>query len=148
MARRKSTTKRRSRRRKTFNVTNAAQTLILANIYSRAVFKVNLPTFLGIRKDFSHGMTAGNNSDEIPLMEMFDAAMGGSGGQNPMWVKNVGGIGATLAKNAKSNAREIVGATIVVPIAFKLGKKLMTKAGVTRGVNRTLDYVGMKEVRV
>lgn len=148
MARRKSSTKRRSRRRKTFNVTNAAQTLILANIYSRGMFKVNLPTFLGIRKDFSHGMTGGNNSDEITVMEIFDAAMGGTGGQNPHWVKNYGGIGATIAKNARANARDMVSATIFVPIAFKLGKKLAQKAGVTKGINRTLDFVDMKEVRV
>jgi hypothetical protein len=148
MARRKQTTKRRTRRKQRFNVLNAAQTLTLASIYTRGVFNVNIPTFLGLRKDFSHGMTAGNNSDEITLMELFDAAMGGSGGQNPLYAANYGGITGTLANNAKKNARQMVVATITVPIAFKLAKKLMGKAGVTRGINRTLDMVDLKEVRV
>lgn len=149
MARRRTTTtKRRTRRKTKLNVMNSAQALVLASIYTRGVFNVNIPTFLGLRKDFSGGMTAGNNSNEITLGEIFNAAMGGSGGQSASYAQAHGGITGTLVKNAKENGREMIVATVAVPIAFKLAKKALSRAGVSRGINKTLDFMDLKEVRV
>jgi len=108
---------------------------------------VNLPTFLGIRQDFSHGMTAGNNSDEITVRELFDSLMGGTGGQGTAFAQTHGGIPGTLKKNAMKNAGMIAAAVIVTPIMFKVGTKLLRKPILTPA-NRLLKSAGLTGVKV
>lgn len=52
-----------------------------------------------------------------------------------------------MKENVMANWTSMLGTAIVVPVAFKLGKKVMTKAGVSRGVNKVFDVAGLKEVR-
>ena len=52
-----------------------------------------------------------------------------------------------MRENVMANGLNMLGTAIVVPIAFKVAKKVATKAGVARGVNKVFDVAGLKEVR-
>jgi len=107
---------------------------------------VNLPTFLGLRQDFGHGWTAGNNSNEITAREIFDAAMGGSGGASAGW-QSKGGLPALMKYNARKNVGMIAMAVIATPIMFKVGTKLLRKPILTPA-NRLLKSAGLTGVKV
>jgi len=108
---------------------------------------VNLPTALGLRQDFGGGMTAGNNSNEVTIRELFDAAMGGSGGVGSSYAAVHGGIPSILKANAKKNAGMIAMAVIATPIMFKVGTKLLRKPILTPA-NRLLKSAGITGVKV
>lgn len=107
---------------------------------------VNLPTFVGLRKDFEGGWTSGNNSNEITAKEILDAAMGGSGGASQMW-QGKGGLPALMKYNVKQNAGMIAAAVILTPIMFKVGTKLLRKPILTPA-NRLLKSAGITGVKV
>ena len=121
--------KRRSRK-KTTNLATIAQQVLIANMLSESVMGVDIATFAGLRQDFAGGYSAGNNSDELTAREIFNAITGmGSdgifhGSDNSRWQ---GGVGQVLASNAKKNVGRILFATVVVPILFKSGSKLLAK---------------------
>ncbi len=151
MARRKSKAKARSRSRKSaFNLTNAAQTLIVANGVSMAMFRTDLPTFLGLAQNFQGGYNAGNNSNELTAKELFSGLTGmGSDGINhgkdgKQWA---GGIPQVLKSNLKAQIPLLLTVTVGVPIAFKFGKKLLAKP-IINPLNRTLKMAGVKGVKV
>jgi len=107
---------------------------------------VDLPTFVGLRQNFSGGWTAGNNSNEITAKEILDAAMGGSGGASQGWQAK-GGLPALMKYNLKKNAGMIAAAVIVTPIMFKVGSKLLRKPILTPA-NRLLKSAGITGVKV
>jgi len=147
MARRKNSRKRTTRRKKpVFNLTNAAQTLIIANGVSMGVFRVDLPTFFGFAQNFQGGYNAGNNSNELTLKEIWARMRGGDGGMSKTW-RDAGGIPAVLQSNIKNQLPMILGVTIGVPIAFKFGKQLLSKP-IINPINRTLKLAGIKGVKV
>ena len=150
MAKRRGKAKARRRTNKSFNLTNAAQTLIIANGVSMGMFRVDLPTFLGLAKNFQGGYNEHNNSNELTAKELFagitgigsDGIFHGSDGKS--WA---GGVPQVLRSNLMSQLPLIVGVTVGVPIAFKLGKKLLAKP-IINPINRTLKLVGIKGVKV
>ena len=151
MARRKSKAKARSRSRKpAFNLTNAAQTLIVANGVSMAMFRTDLPTFLGLAQNFQGGYNASNNSNELTAKELFSGLTGmGSdgishGADGKAWA---GGIPSVLKSNLKEQIPLLLTVTVGVPIAFKLGKQLLAKP-IINPLNRTLKMAGLKGVKV
>ncbi len=122
-----------------------AQQYLIADAVSRGMMGVNLLTFLGLRNDFGGGYSSGNNSDELTLKELIDRAMGGSGGiAGSYWS---GGVPQVLKTNLKRNAVPMLGAVIGIPIAFKIGTKLLRKPIITPA-NRMLKAAGLSGVKV
>ena len=119
------TMKRRSRK-KTTNLSTIAQQLLIANMLSEGIFAVDIATFVGLRQDFAGSFNSGNNSNELTAREIVDRLMGGSGGMSPTWQER-GGIPAVMMANAKRNVGTLLFATVVVPVLFKTGSKLLAK---------------------
>lgn len=55
---------------------------------------------------------------------------------------------AQMKDNVATNWFEMATTAIVVPIGFKIGKRLAAKTGVSRGVNKVFKMAGLSEVRV
>ena len=148
MARKRSNAKPRRRSRKqAFNISNAAQTFIVANGVSMAMFKTDVLTFLGLAENFQGGFNAGNNSDELTAMEIFDRLFkGGSGGMSSNWQAD-GGLPAVVKSNLKGQMPLLITATVGVPLAFKFGKQILAKP-LLNPINRTLRLAGIKGVKV
>ena len=140
---RRTTTRRR--RRKNTNLTQVAQQYLIADAVSRGLFNTNLLTFVGLRQDFGHGFTVGNNSNELTAMEIFDRLMGGKGGMGGAW--NEGGLPKVLKSNFKANGGMMLASVIGIPIAFKIGTKLLRKPILTPA-NRMLKAAGLTGVKV
>lgn len=111
------------------------------------MFNVNLPTFLGLRSDFGGGMTAGNNSNEVTAKELLDALMGGSGGVGSAYAASRGGLPYALKDNLRTNAPMLLTSMVVIPMAFKVGTKLLRKPILTP-TNRLLMSAGLSGVKV
>jgi len=154
MAKRKAKSKRT--KKSPFNLTNAAQSLIIANGVSQGLFNTNLATFTGLSSDFSGGgnMDSANNSQELTAKEIISGitgwTIGGRGtgiytaGSSP-WT---GSLGQVIASNAKNNMFQLIGTVVGVPIAFKLGKRLLSKP-IINPTNRMLKTMGVaKDVKV
>ena len=103
-------------------------------------------TFLGVTKDFNQYGSGMNNSNEVTLKELIDIAMGGEGG---IYAKSFpGGLSEVLKSNIKDNAVTMATSAIAIPIAFRVGKKLLRKPIITPA-NRLIKMAGLgSEVRV
>jgi len=137
------TTRRRTR--KTTNLSQVAQQYLIADAISRGLFNTNLLTFVGLRQDFGHGFTVGNNSNELTAKEIIDRLMGGTGSMGGAW--NEGGLPKALKYNFKQNGAMMLASIIGIPIAFKVGTKLLRKPILTPA-NRMLKAAGMTGVKV
>lgn len=122
-----------------------AQQYLIADAVSRGLFNTNLLTFVGLRQDFGHGFTVGNNSNELTASEIFDRLMGGRGGMGGAW--NEGGLPMVLKSNFKANGGMMLASMVGIPIAFKVGTKLLRKPILTPA-NRMLKAAGMTGVKV
>jgi len=158
MARRKKTTRRR--RRNTVNLTNLAQSVIIGNAFVKGATNANLYEFFTGRVDSGTNLGTYYNpttkDDIITLPELIGLDRSrsmittGTGSQynlQPMSVSPSLQL-EKMKTNIQANAFEMVSTAVVVPIAFKLGKKVMSKSGVTRSVNKAFRFVGLNEVRV
>ena len=145
-----SSTKRRSRRTKAFNISKAAETALVANAAIKGLFGTNLPTFL-TGKDLMNGFNNGvNNSNEFTLPELFDGLIGGNAGIAANWKGENGDT--SILGGVKANMRlygtEALTQMIVLPIAFKIGRKVLAKP-LINPTNRALRSVGLgKEVKL
>jgi len=134
---------RRTRRKPKLSITNTAQSLIIANAISQGAFRVPLTTFLGLSNTFPGGT---NNSHELTLRELIDVAMGGTGSIHAGSFPE--GLPQVLKSNIKANAPQMLMAMVGVPIAFKVGSKLLRKPVITP-MNRLLKMSGLgNEVKV
>ena len=123
-----------------------AQQYLIADAISRGMFGVNLPTFIGLRQDFGGGYSAGNNSNELTVREIVDGLMGGNAGMSSSWVK-AGGIPHVLKSNLRRNGAMMFVSVVGIPIAFKVGTKLLRKPILTPA-NRMLKAAGLSGVKV
>lgn len=118
----------------------------MANAAITALTGTNLPTFLtGKRIAGGFGPEGNNNSWELTLPELFNMAMGGSGGMSEDWQKR--GIVQAVRKNLNANGLMAAGQLIAIPIAFKVGRKVLAKP-LINPTNRMLKSVGIKEVKL
>ena len=149
MARRKSKAKARSRSRKpAFNITNAAQSFIIANAVTKGVAGTNLIPFLteGWLRDPTPGNMGGSgNSRTFSAQELIQGAISGNFGMSTQW-QGVGLRGA-FEKNMKENGAMALTTVIATPILFNIGKNLLSKPIITPA-NRLLKSVGLKGVKV
>lgn len=141
--------KRRRSRRKTFNVGRAAETALVANAAITGLFGTNLPTFLtGKNVGGGFGSNNMNNSWEITLPELGDILMGGSGNiASNFTVDGQTGLMAAIRKNVKENGWNAMTQIVAVPIAFKIGRKLLRKP-LINPTNRVLKQVGLDGVKL
>jgi hypothetical protein len=157
MARKKPT--RRRSRRNTISLTNTAQGLIVANAMVKGVSNANLYQFFTGRTDHIVLGTAYNpvSTDAIiTLPELLGIDRQKQVGRTSTGATyQLTGMAvepslqlAQMKENLMANWFSMASTAIVVPIAFKIGKKVTGKTGVTRGVNKVFKLAGLSEVRV
>ena len=135
--------KRRTRRKPKLSLTNTAQGLIIASALSRGAFKVPLSVFLGLSNTFPGGT---NSSDEITLRELVNLALGGAGGIHPASFPD--GFAQVMKNNIKKNWPMMVASSVLVPVGFRIGTKLLRKPIITP-INKMLKMTGLgSEVKV
>jgi len=107
------------------------------------MFELPLTTFLGFNSNFPGGT---NSSNEVTLRELINLAAGGNGG---VYAQSFpGGMRQVLESNFKKNAVKMIGASILIPIGFKVGTKLLRKP-VIQPMNKLLKMSGLgNEVKV
>ena len=159
MARRRRT-KTTRRRKPTISITGTAQSLIVANAMVKGATNANIVEFFTGRTP--HAAYAGSfyqptTADSvITLPELLGIDRGPTkavhaqtGREYALPAREVSPSLQLeqMKTNVMDNWASMLGTAVVVPMAFKLGKKVMTKAGVSRGVNKVFDVAGLKEVR-
>jgi hypothetical protein len=148
MARRKSKAKARSRSRKpAFNITNAAQSLIIANAVTQGVAGTSLIPFLteGWLREKSSGEYGSSNSWKFSAQELLQGAITGDFSLTKQWEGY--GLKAAFEKNMKANGAMALTTVIATPILFNIGKNLLSKP-IINPANRLLKSVGLKGVKV
>jgi len=153
MARRKSK-QRSSRKSRAFNITNAAESLILANAGTMALFGTSLPKFAleGWLLPNTPGAQGGaGQSWTLSAAELVRGFI--PGGQNfgqsgtPPWTDNMAGLTTAVKHNLTTHGAKSLGTIIAVPVAFRVGKRLLRKP--INASNKFLRFAGMgKDVRV
>jgi len=81
----------------------------------------------------------------LTAKEILDRLMGGRGGMGGTW--NEGGLPQAIKYNFKQNGGMMIASVVGIPIAFKVGTKLLRKPILTPA-NRMLKAAGMTGVRV
>jgi len=116
--------------------------LLIANAITQGLFSTNLKTFV-----LPHSMspsTSWDNSWEITATELFGLLTGGKGGiaDSHKW-QGDGGLSGVIRRNLVVNGGSMLFQLITIPIAFKMGKKLLSKP-IIRPANRMLKMAGIE----
>jgi hypothetical protein len=109
----------------------------------RALFGTNLPTFL-LSKNVAggYGPNGKNNSWEINLKEIGDLIMGGKGGMTDEY-----SLMSAVKFNLKQNGFGALIQMVTIPIAFRIGRRILNKPLILPA-NRVLKQIGLsKEVK-
>jgi hypothetical protein len=153
MVRRKKSKSRR-RTRKTTNVLNLAQSVILGNAVTNTLFNTNMFEFVTGRIDGAYTPGAISQSSQITLPELLGAGMGQavSGGLQVPGAAPIttgyggvsglqGNFGDVVMDNIKTNAVSGLTTMVVVPIAFNVISKLASKP--RREFNKLARNIGL-----
>lgn len=138
MARKAKPKTRRSRKAKSFGLVNAAENYILGSAVTQGLFGTTLYNFAteGWLRDKSPGAEMGSgNSWALSASELVSSAMGDDSHMSTQW-RGMGGVGAAVKHNLKTNGGRAVATLIFVPMIFKGVKKLASRP--IRMVNRML----------
>lgn len=137
---RQTTTRRRRRTSKALNLTNTAESVLVANAFTTGVFGTDIVTFL------TKGYGAKSNvqtpyTTSITLPDLFERLIpGGSSGMvNTRFANIPDSIKANLQRDGLTMAAQI----ILIPAAFKMAKKVLAKP-VIRPANRMLKMSGLE----
>jgi len=129
MVKRKSKAKRRTSKQKGVSLIGLAETYMLMNVATQAAFKTNPVTFLT-----SKGLSG---SHSITLQELFN--------KNRFYDKpdmaGVQGVGYYIGTNLKTNGFMAALQMALIPVAFRLGRKLANPA--IRRTNKLLADGGI-----
>ncbi len=151
---------RKSRKKQAFNVLNFAETLVISNASTRALFGTNLDHFLFDGwlpfGDYQDGMVRGDeygsgNSWALSAKEIFSGLTGvGSGfrqaGNYPD-ANTAKGMFNAIGYNFRTNGAKELPIILLTPVAFRLGKKLMRKP--INLTNKGLKMLGVnRDVKV
>lgn len=123
MAKRK--TKRKSYRRKNFNVLNFAQGVVVGNAVTQGFFGTNLMEFATGR---INGSMDGGSSEQVTFPELIGLQRGkmqGFGGVASNYTKSGGGLSGVVQQNLTRGAPQMLATVFLAPIMFKFGKKAM-----------------------
>tara|TARA_Y100000004_G_scaffold64661_1_gene72510 strand:+ start:948 stop:1376 length:429 start_codon:yes stop_codon:yes gene_type:complete len=138
---------RRRKRSKGINVVNAAQSLIVANAATRAVFGLDVVNFLGggwaipLKGGGTNARPGSGNSWGVTAQELIEGTLG-IGREFGMY--GTWNLQKAIKHNLRYNGAMAVGTAIMVPAIFKVGKEL-TKAP-RRDMNKLLKMTGLSSV--
>ena len=132
----KSSTTRRRRSPKTTNVSNIAQNLLVLNAVTKGMFDTDLKAFAGFGEKSEY-----DNSWEITAQELFSGLFGGNMGMSGDWQQR--GLMKAIQRNLKENGGMMVAQLVMIPIAFKFGRKLLGRSLITPA-NRILKPAGVR----
>ena len=149
MARKRSKAKARSRSRKpAFSISNAAQSLIIANAVTKGVAGTTIIPFLTegwLREKSPEEAGGSGNSWTFSAQELIQGAISGDFSMSSDWQAR--GLREAFEKNLRANGPMAITTVIATPILFKLGKNLLSKP-IINPANRLLKSVGIKGVKV
>ena len=146
MARRRTTKRKTTRKRsKSINVVGTAESIVLANAVTSGLFGSNL-------FDFITGSQAGqfkagvDGATRITLPELAGFKAGGGWSASNIGGSYTGsnvatGLGSALKYNFGKNAVPMISTLVLVPIAFRVGSKLLAKP--RREANKLLKMSGI-----
>ncbi len=161
MARKRSRKNKGQRKKKQpFKLLNFAETLVISNASTRALFGTSLDHFLFDGwlplGDYQAGMESGanygsGNSWALSAKELISGVIGVGDGyrQNSSYpnANTAAGVLTAIGFNFKNNAPRELPVILLTPLAFKLGKKVMRKP--INLTNRGLNMVGIgRDVKV
>ena len=158
MAKRKSKAKRSRSRRQTFSILGTAKTLAVANVLTQGAANSNLFEFVTGRMS-NPNMSGGtayyqpNNADSIitlPELLGIDRKARTVGGvfYPPMTHTASPSMAITqMTNNIKENAVSMGVSAVVTIAGFRIADKVLGKAGIKRGVNKTMRFIGLNEVK-
>ena len=159
MARRRSSKTSRTRRRNTISLSGTAQSLIVANAFVKGASNANLMEFFTGRvahPTYGSLYNPSTKDNVITLPELLgidkkstlETNQYGQQIRTGAMTVDAGLQLETMKENVKANWPQMLGTAVVTPIAFKLGKKVLSKAGVTTSANKAFRMIGLSEVRV
>lgn len=136
------------RRKQPIKVSTVAQQYLIANAITRGVAGTSLVPFLteGWLREKTPGSQYGSgNSWTFSAEELVRGLATGDFGMSDQWDEY--GIRKAFEKNLKKNGVMMLATVVGVPIAFRIGKKLLNKP-IILPANRMLKAAGIKEVKV
>lgn len=116
------------------------ESYLVANAVSQGVTGVDLPTFIGLSNNFPGGS---NSSWEITAKELLQSLTGqasGVGGGYGDYAKP-GGVQMAIKKNLRDGGGRMLMQVIAIPIAFRVGKRLLKSP--RRQANKLLRDTGL-----
>lgn len=126
----------------------------MSNILTKGMFNANLVEFFTGRQ--SSSTYNPNYSDAfISLPEML--GIGGTPYKTQVGSRTIMAGGAVgkpglqteqIVQNLKANGLQMTAGLIVVPLGFRVARRILSKNGITRQANNLLGMAGLKEVRV
>ena len=147
MARRKMKKKSRSKKQP-ISITGVAESLILANAGTKALFGTTLPKFAleGWALPATGTNVGGSgNSYGFSAAELIQGVLGvGTGfGQASSWPgqNTWDGVGLAMKENIQRNGVSSLMTVVVAPIAFRVGKKVMNRP--IRSGNKIIKMIGI-----
>lgn len=150
MAKRKgSKNKRRSRRSRGLNAVDFAETLLLTNAGTKAIFGTTVGEFFLEGTLINPQSSLYGNSDQITMRELIQGLIpGGKGfGMGATFGTGKGNLAdlstAIQANIAKNGVTSLIQA-VTIPLAFRIGKRLTSKPRAS--MNRLLKDVGIKNM--
>jgi len=149
MARRKARRKTPRRRSSGINLVNAAQSIIIANAATEAMFGTTVAKFAteGWLTPKTPGSVSGaGNSWTISASELISGLAGMGYGQSGQagYTNDMAGLQLAIRKNLKNHGAKALATMIFVPVAFKVGKQLTSKP--RRDLNKLLKMGGLNTV--
>jgi len=137
--------KRRTSRKKTFNIGKAAETALVASAATQGLFGTNLAQFLTGKNigPWSNTSDNKNHSWNLTGPELISALMGGTGGMASNY-----SVMSAVKRNIKLNGVSSVIQMIAIPLAFKVGRKVLAKP-LINPLNKVMrNTLGVKEVKL
>jgi len=135
---------------------------MVANALTRGAFNANLYEFATGRQDTRSGAMYNPNYTDtfisLPEMLGFDGQTRKTSFLNPVTgavsYGVAGGAKGTMGiptqqiiNNIKTNAFTTGVSLVTIPIGFKIARRVLTKSGMTRAVNKSMKFIGLNEVR-
>ena len=133
-------TQTRRSRSKSISALKVAEQIVVANAVTKGLFDTNLRTFL---MPNSSNVKQWDNSWEITAPELFSLVLGGTGGMD---AKNWD-LKKVVERNIKNNGMQSLLTVVGAPIAFRIGRRLLSKS-IVNPTNRMLKKVGVREVKL
>lgn len=146
-ARRKTRTPARRRTTKPMlNVLKTAETVVLANAATKALFGTDVASFA--LDGWARPQGAGsNNSWELSAAELVSGLTGGSFGFGEKYLGMVGEqpVMAAIKKNLSDNGGQALATMLLAPIGFKVARKVLARP-LINPANRMLKAAGASSI--